>query len=70
MMRALDVAVANNYLAEICQAGDQVARSCGAEKIKQEYSLYGVMFSVADWIEMNSFDSTCGLSNRALKPLY
>lgn len=33
-------------------------------------SLYGLTFSVADWIEMNSFDSTCGLSKRALKPLY
>jgi hypothetical protein len=34
----------------------------GNEKIKAEYSLFGVTFSVADWIEINGFDSTCGLS--------
>ena len=36
---------------------------------RMEHSLLGITFSVADWIEMNSFDSTCGLSNRAIKPM-
>ena len=66
-MRALDVAVENIFLAELCQMTDQVARSSG-DKIRIELSLYGVTFSVADWIDMNGFDSTCGLSKRALKP--
>jgi|LauGreDrversion4_2_1035121.scaffolds.fasta_scaffold210061_2 Asp-tRNA(Asn)/Glu-tRNA(Gln) amidotransferase A subunit family amidase len=38
------------------------------EKVKAEHSLYGLTFSVADWIEMNGFDSTCGLANRSVKP--
>ena len=33
-----------------------------------EHTLYGLTFSVADWIDMEGFDTTCGLSNRALKP--
>jgi Asp-tRNA(Asn)/Glu-tRNA(Gln) amidotransferase A subunit family amidase len=37
-------------------------------KVKGEHSLYGVTFSVSDWIDMNGFDSTCGLANRSMKP--
>lgn len=34
-----------------------------------EYSLYGVTYSVADWIDMNGYDSTCGVARKALKPV-
>jgi hypothetical protein len=33
-----------------------------------ELTLLGVTFSVADWIDMKSYDSTCGLASRAMKP--
>ena len=67
-MRALDVAVEANYLAEICSQNDMVTGKSNNDKVKPEHSLYGVTFSVADWIDMNGFDSTCGLANRSVKP--
>ncbi len=65
-LRALDVAVEGGYLAEICTSSDMIIGK-GA-KIEDEHSLHGVTFSVCDWIDMNGFDSTCGLTNRAMKP--
>ena len=73
VMRALDIAVESNYLAELYMEDKQMHRSMaksGMEKIKMEHSLYGMMYSVADWIDMNGYDSTCGLASQALKPVY
>ena len=67
-MRVLDVAVEANYIAEICTTSDMITGRSNVEKVKPEYSLYGVTFSVADWIDMNGFDSTCGYANRCVKP--
>ena len=62
LMRALDVAVDSNFLAEICQGP-------APKRVASDHSLRGVTFSVADWIGMSSYDSTCGLASRALKPM-
>ncbi len=67
-MRALDVAVEGNYMAEVCTQSDMVTGRGNIGKVKAEHSLYGVTFSVSDWIDMNGFDSTCGLANRSMKP--
>ncbi|TNV73302.1 hypothetical protein FGO68_gene179 [Halteria grandinella] len=70
VMRALDVAVPNNYIAEICQLADQAIRSVDVqEKVKLEHLLYGLTFSLSDNISLSGFDSTCGLASHSLKPL-
>ena len=69
-MRALDIAVENNYLAELYSPDKERQNiSQGKPKVKVEYNLYGVTFSVADWIDQNGYDSTCGLASKALKPV-
>ncbi len=62
LMRALDVAVENNYIAEICAFKEPTGDA-------DEFSLNGVCISVADWIDMEGYDSTCGLTCRAMKPV-
>lgn len=37
-------------------------------KVDISQPLYGINFSVADWIDMIGYDSTCGLASQALKP--
>ena len=72
-MRALDIAVENNYLAELYSPDKESLSSSvrrqNKPKVKPEHNLYGVTFSVADWIDQSGYDSTCGLASRALKPV-
>ncbi len=68
MMRAFDVAVEKNYIAEICQQEQAAGKVSSDKKIRMELTLLGVTFSVVDWIYMKSYDSTCGLASRSMKP--
>lgn len=64
-MKALEIAVDNNYLAEIYVQDRARVKDSG--KVIQQ-ALFGITYSVADWIDMCGYDSTCGMANRALKP--
>ena len=61
------MAVESNFLAEVCHQIDKIPRR--NSDLDSSNTLKGLFFSVADWIEMNSFDSTCGLVSRSLKPM-
>lgn len=36
--------------------------------MRQAHQLYGVVFSVADWIDQQGYDTTCGIAKLSLKP--
>eukprot|EP00347_Sterkiella_histriomuscorum_P006735 403351633 len=74
LMRALDLAVESNYLAELFLEDKDLQRSQHSKqndfkKVKQEHSLYGLTFSVADWLDQYGFDTSLGLASRCLNPL-
>lgn len=69
-MRALDIAVENNYIADIyIEDKDIMKRSIqnsklpSKPKMKLEHSLYGLTFSVADWINQAGYDTSLGLAS-------
>jgi Asp-tRNA(Asn)/Glu-tRNA(Gln) amidotransferase A subunit family amidase len=60
MVRALDVAVKNNYIAEL-YLSSVIKNKDGSNPFE------GVTYSVADWINMDGYDSTCGFSTLVFK---
>ena len=67
-MRALEKAVDHNYLAEIYTEQEEMSMLKDSDKINVHGPLYGITYSVADWLDMCGYDSTCGLGARSIKP--
>ncbi|CDW75584.1 fatty-acid amide hydrolase 1-like [Stylonychia lemnae] len=75
LLRALDIAVDNNYLAELIIEDKEQSRprqmiigQSERQKVKPDHSLYGLTFSVADCIYQDGYDCTNGNVFRSLKP--
>jgi len=68
MMRALDVAVESNYLADLCDSKPEQNKSLDHFEADSKHSLIGLHFSVPDWLPLSNYDCTLGLSSRCFKP--